>query len=112
MPRWTLVQRMASSTHLFPEDPHRHLRCRGMTLERKYSVGDSKNAADEFSEKGRSADGGLRNGDLLTLKSAQATILPTASCDPENLSPRNFGTTFCWQKVVKRNFNFLMQKQR
>ena len=23
MPRWTLVQRMASSTHLSPEDPHR-----------------------------------------------------------------------------------------
>ena len=85
---------------------------RGMTLERKYSVGDSKNAADEFLEKGRSAGGGLRNGDLLTLKSANATILPTASYDPENLSPRNFGTTFCWQKVVKRNFNFLMQKQR
>ena len=43
-----------------------------------------------FRKKGRSADGGLRNGDLLTLKSAQATILPTASCDPENLSPRGF----------------------
>ena len=68
---------------------------RGMTLERKYSVGDSKNAADEFSEKGRSADGGLRNGDLLTLKSANATILPTASCDPENLSPRGFNPHSC-----------------
>ena len=33
MPRWTLVQRLASSTHLFPEDPHRHLWCRGMTWE-------------------------------------------------------------------------------
>ena len=55
-----------------------------------YFVGNSKNAADEFSEEGRSAGGGLRNGDLLILKSAKATILPTASCDPENLSPRGF----------------------
>ena len=77
---------------------------RGMTLERKYSVGDSKNAADEFSEKGRSADGGLRNGDLLTLKSAQATILPTASCDPENLSPRGFGSTFSAAKGGRKKF--------
>ena len=46
--------------------------------------------ADEFSERGRSADGGLRNGDLLTLKSAHATILPTASYEPENLSPCGF----------------------
>ena len=57
---------------------------------KNFSVGDSKNAADEFWEIGHSADGGLRNGDLLTLKSAKATILPTASCDPENLSPRGF----------------------
>ena len=77
---------------------------RGMTWERKYSVGDSKNAADEFSERGRSADGGLRNGDLLTLKSAQATILPTASCDPENLSPRGFGSTFSAAKGGRKKF--------
>ena len=57
--------------------------------------------ADEFSEEGRSADGGLRNGDLLTLKSAHATILPTASYEPENLSPCGFGSTFWRQKVVK-----------
>ena len=63
--------------------------------------------ADEFSEEGRSADGGLRNGDLLIPQKCEATILPTASYEPENLSPCNFGTTFCWQKVVKRNFNFL-----
>ena len=104
MPRWTLVQRMASSTLSFPEDPHRHLRCRGMTRERKYSVGDSKNAADEFWEIGHSADGGLRNGDLLTLKSANATILPTASCDPENLSPRGFGSTFSAAKGGRKKF--------
>ena len=81
---------------------------RGMTLGRKYSVGDSKNAADEFSEEGHSEGGGLRNGDLLTLKSAKATILPTASCDPENLSPRGFDSTFWRQKVEERNFNFLI----
>ena len=74
---------------------------------RMSSVGDSKNTADEFSEEGRSADGGLRNGDLLIPQKCEATILPTASYEPENLSPCNFGTTFCWQKVVKRNFNFL-----
>ena len=77
---------------------------RGMTLERDYFVGDSKNAADEFLEKGRSADGGLRNGDLLTLKSAKATILPTASCDPENLSPRGFGSTFSAAKGGRKKF--------
>ncbi len=71
---------------------------------RMSSVGDSKNAADEFSEKGSSADGGLRNGDLLTLKSAQATILPTASCDPENLSPRGFGSTFSAAKGGRKKF--------
>ena len=63
--------------------------------------------ADEFSEEGRSADGGLRNGDLLTLKSAHATILPTASYEPENLSPCGFRSTFWRQKVEIRNFNFL-----
>ena len=57
--------------------------------------------ADEFSGRGRSADGGLRNGDLLTLKSAHATILPTASYEPENLSPCGFRSTFWRQKVVK-----------
>jgi hypothetical protein len=55
-------------------------------------------------EKGRSADGGLRNGDLLTLKSAKATILPTASCDPENLSPRGFGSTFSAAKGGRKKF--------
>ena len=68
---------------------------------RRSSVGESNITADEFSEEGRSADGGLRNGDLLTLKSAHATILPTASYEPENLSPCGFGSTFWRQKVVK-----------
>ena len=71
---------------------------------KNFSVGDSKNAADEFWEIGHSADGGLRNGDLLTLKSANATILPTASCDPENLSPRGFGSTFSAAKGGRKKF--------
>ena len=95
---------MARETRYATEDTSLRLGNNIKIRHKVSSVGDSKNAADEFSEEGRSAGGGLRNGDLLTLKSAKATILPTASCDPENLSPRNFGTTFCWQKVVKRNF--------
>ncbi|MBR3703847.1 MAG: hypothetical protein IKM12_09930 [Alistipes sp.] len=70
---------------------------------RMTSVGDSKNTADEFSEEGRSAGGGLRNGDLLIPQKCEATILPTASYEPENLSPCGFGSTFWRRKVVKRN---------
>ncbi len=66
--------------------------------------GDSKNTADEFSEEGCSAGGGLRNGDLLTLKSAKATILPTTSYEPENLSPCGFGSTFLAAKGGKKKF--------
>ena len=68
---------------------------------RRSSVGDSNITADEFSEEGRSAGGGLRNGDLLTLQKCEATILPTASYEPENLSPCGFSSTFWRQKVEK-----------
>ena len=83
----------------------KHHPCGGVKLRiENFSVGVSLNAADEFLEIGHSADGGLRNGDLLTLKSAKATILPTASCDPENLSPRGFGSTFSAAKGGKKKF--------
>ena len=70
---------------------------------RRSSVSDSNITADEFSEEGRSADGGLRNGDLLIPQKCEATILPTASYEPENLSPCGFGSTFWRQKVEIRN---------
>ena len=39
--------------------------------------------ADEFSEEGRSADGGLRNGDLLTLKSAKQPFYRRQATNPK-----------------------------
>ena len=39
--------------------------------------------ADEFSERGRSADGGLRNGDLLTLKSAKQPFYRRQATNPK-----------------------------
>ena len=64
----------------------------------------SLNTADEFSEKGRCVGGGLKNGDLLTLKSAYASILPTHA-----RRPRKFITVQFWHHLLlakggKKNF--------